>query len=282
MIVISEEVVLDASSPDEETNPNAPLIGWHNLVTTTNLTASSEADGFPVVNLANPITSPIARWQAGDDGPQEITVEINTIESIDYVAIARHNLGSTQRPITIMGSDGGGSPDWHELVQETLLSPNDPAVIFRYDPQSLTHVRLLIGESLGGSGIDPAEIAVMYVGKLLPLQRRIYVNHTPITYGRETSVINGMSEAGDFLGRIITANILETEVELQNLTPAWYRNKLDPFIRDARQNPFFFAWRPGDYPDEVGFAWMTSDPKPRNQRPNGMMQIDFQMRGIAP
>lgn len=280
MIIISDELVLSELSTDEEEHPNAPLIGWHNLITIDNVSASSENENYPAINLANQITSPIARWQAADDGAQIITVEVNSIDEIDYIAIARHNLGSTNRSITIQGSDGGGSPDWHELVQEVILPSNDAPTIFRYDPQALTHVRMLIGEA--GSGIDPAEIAVMYVGKLLPLQRRIYVGHTPIPYGRSPSVLNGETEAGDFLGRIVTSEMLETGVELQNLTPNWYRSKLDPFVRSSKENPFFFAWRPGDYPDEVGFAWMTNKPQPRNQRQNGMMMIDFQMRGISP
>lgn len=280
MIVISEELVLSASSSDEEEHPNSPLIGWHNLITVSNIIASSEEENYPVINLANPITSIISRWKAADDGAQTIDVEINSLLEIDYVAIARHNLGSTQRPITVFGSDGGGSPDWHEVVQESLLPSNDPATIFRFDPQSLTDLRFSIGEPSGGSGFDPAEIAVMYVGKLLPLERRIYVDHTPINYGRSDKVVNGETEAGDFLGQIVTSEMLETGVQLQNLTPNWYRSKLDPFIQSKK--PFFFAWRPGDYPDEVGFAWMTNKPQPRNQRPNGMMMIDLQMRGIAP
>lgn len=277
MIIISNDLVLATT---EETSPNSPVIGWQNLVTTLNVTASSEDASFPAINLANPITAPVARWQATTTGAQTITFSINSIADVDYVAIARHNLGSGQIPITIEGSiDGGSASGWFELVQEVLL-PNDAPAIFRFVPQSLTDVRIVLGA--GGSGGDPAEIAVAYVGKLLLLQRRIYVGHTPINYGRSAKIVSGKTEAGDFLGRIVISEETATAVELQNLTPAWYRSTLDPFVVASKEIPFFFAWRPGDYPNEVGFAWMMNDPQPKNQRPNGMMNIDFQMSGIAP
>lgn len=276
MIIISDDLVLGTS---EETHPNAPVIGYHNLVTVSNITASSEDDDYPAINLANPITAPIARWQASDTGAQTLTFEVNTIDFIDYVGIARHNWGSGQIPVIIEGSnDGGSASGWFELVQQVLLADDDP-VIFRFTPQALTHVRIVLGAA--ASGDDPAWLAVAYVGLLLALQRRIYVGHTPITMGRSQNVVNGKSESGEFLGRLITSESVSTSVELQNLTPSWYRTVLDPFIVAQKDTPFFFAWRPGDYPDEVGFGWITNDPQPQNQRPNGMMQINWNMTGIA-
>jgi hypothetical protein len=70
------------------------------------------------------------------------------------------------------------------------------------------------------------------------------VAHTPIKYGRRTNVTNGMSESGNFLGRIVLGQMVETEVSLQNITPGWYRSYMDPFIEASRETPFFFAWRP--------------------------------------
>jgi hypothetical protein len=130
-------------------------------------------------------------------------------------------------------------------------------------------------------GSEAPTAAVLYTGALLVLQRRIYVGHTPITMGRTSKITNARSESGNFLGRIVLNEMTETSVSIQNLTPDWYRSQLDPFIRASKETPFFFAWRPGDYANEVGYAWITDDPQPSNQRSNGMMQIDFQMRGIV-
>lgn len=163
---------------------------------------------------------------------------------------------------------------WVELVPAELPTDDDP-LILQFDPQVLLQVRLRMQ-----TGTEIPEAAVMYAGKLLVLQRRIYVGHTPITFGRRTTITNGMSESGQFLGRIVMGQFLVTEVSLQNLTPSWYRANMDPFVQAAREEPFFFAWRPGGYPEEVGYAWLTGDPSPVNSRSNGMMEVQLQMSGV--
>jgi len=148
--------------------------------------------------------------------------------------------------------------------------------LFRWEPISLTALRLKMQP-----GLAPPEAAVLYAGRLLILQRRVYVGHTPINYGRKTSVTNGMSESGNFLGRIVVGQSLETVLSLTNLTPSWYRSNMEPFVTAAREAPFFFAWRPGSYPREVGYAWLNNDPQPVNQRPNGMMGVELKMSGVV-
>jgi hypothetical protein len=160
-------------------------------------------------------------------------------------------------------------------VQGVLL-PDDGPTIFRFDPTSLSEVRLRLRP-----GNDVPTIAVAYTGRLLILQRRLYVGHTPIKYGRTVKVTNGRSESGNFLGRIVLGEQVGTSVALKNLTPGWYRSYLDPFVIAAKESPFFFAWRPGSYPYEVGYAWLTGDPQPTNQLSNGMMSVNLQMSGVV-
>jgi hypothetical protein len=56
---------------------------------------------------------------------------------------------------------------------------------------------------------------------------------------------------------------------------------MDPFIIAAKEIPFFFAWRPGSYPTEAGYVWLTDDPEPANQLANGMMQISLNVEGVV-
>ena len=147
--------------------------------------------------------------------------------------------------------------------------------MLRFEPDAYVSIRIRLQP---GSAAPTA--AVVYVGKLLVLQRRIHGGHTPINYGRTTKVTNARSENGSFLGRIVLAEVTTTSVSLQNLTPDWYRTYFDPFVTAAREQPFFWAWRPSDYPAECGFAWLTNDPVPTNHLANGMMQVSFEMGGI--
>lgn len=278
MIVVSRDLVV--SGGGDGVNGDNPLIGYENIVTTTNIAATSAHADYPVTNLAN--SSTYSRWQGGDNGSplsgvdEYLTVTVSSPDPIDYVAIARHNFGSAQIPISIEVDDGlGDSPGHHEVIPSVLLADDTP-VLFRFSPLSLTSLRVRLQP---GSEVPTA--AVLYVGKLLVLQRRIYVGHTPMKYGRNARILTGRSEAGHFLGRVVLQETRESSVSLQNLTPSWYRTYLDPFIQDSKENPFFFAWRPQSYPYETGFAWLTNEPKPVNQRANGMMQIDLQMSGVV-
>lgn len=277
-VVISSSLVLSRALVGDAVNGNNPIVGYENRVTISNITTTTEDTEFPAVNLANPATHLVWLGLIGSPSASDeyITVEVNTVEEIDYVGIARHNFGSGLFPVSveIQATDGGA---WSEVVTDTIL-PDDSPVIFRFTPQSAFAVRVRIQPSSLG---DAPSAAVVYVGKLLILQRRIYVGHTPIPYGRQTSVVTGKSESGNFLGRIIVGENRMTGVNMMNLTAAWYRNNMDPFIAAAQQYPFFFGWRPLDYPFETGYGWITDNPQPQNQRTNGMVQISFKMMGIV-
>ncbi len=268
-IYISSSVVLT----DSGANANSPVIGYENRVTINNITSTTEDGDFPVTNLANPSTTSL--WKSTSTATDEyVTVVVNSVEQVDYVGIAAHNFGSAVVTVSIevQATDGGS---WVEVNAETVPG-DDRALIFRFVPQSVYAVRV----RLQPTGTEP-QAAVLYVGKLLLLQRNIYVGHTPITYGRINKVVTGRSENGNFLGRIVLNEKLETSVSMQNITPSWYRNNLDPFIIDSKENPFFWSWRPDTYPLETGYAVITDNPQPVNQLGNGMMQIDFSMAGVS-
>jgi hypothetical protein len=258
-------------------NTDSPIIGYQTLVTSGNIAATTAQTASPASNLANPST--YLKWRASSAiTDQVLTVTLETADDLDYVGIAGHNFGSGQMPVSIEGLAGSPAA-WGELIPDTLLA-NDGPVIFRFPPQPLAAIRVRIQPSGVAPPLSPFA-AVLYVGKLLVLQRRIFVGHTPMPYGRKLTVANHRSIAGAFLGRIILSEKTMTGIDLENLTPAWYRSYFEPFVVAAKEIPFFFGWRPGSYPYEVGFAWLANDPQPKNQRPNGMMQVSLSLEGIA-
>jgi hypothetical protein len=275
-IVISPSYVIAPSiSGGGAIDGDNPVIGYHNLATPGTITADTAAAGFPAANLGNPSTN--LRWVGEVSDPVEdehiaIATVTDDNRDVDYIAVARHNFGSAAIAVSVEYFD---DPAWVELIAPVLLAGDGPA-LFRFPPLAYAALRLRLQP-----GDAAPSAAVVYAGQLLVLQRKIYVAHTPIPYGRKTKVTNARSEAGHFLGRIVLNQATATEVKLQNLTPAWYRAYLDPFIRQAVENPFFFAWRPGSYPREVGFAWLTDDPKPVNSLGNGMMSIELSMSGVV-
>lgn len=261
-------IIIDAAVTFDERHPR---IGWHNLVTEDNVTATEEDADHPVTLLANPAT--YLYWKGETTGEQFVTVAFGSSLTVNYVGIARHNFGTTGAQYIVEYSTNGST--WTPLTDITTAPDDDRVIINEFVDTAATHIRLRIDP---GSAIP--EIGVLYVGSMLRLQRRIYVGHTPLPFGRVTTVSTGVAEDGQFLGRVLRRRMYESAVSMKNLTAAWYRSDLDPFFEAAAETPFFWSWRPDGFPNECGFAWLTNDPKVSNQRSNGMMEVDFSMQGI--
>ena len=198
-----------------------------------------------------------------------VKININTAgQEVDYIGIARHNLN--QVGLTVAVKYNGIT-----VVPATSIS-DAQALLFLQNIAIPDNVELIIK----GATVAP-QIGVIYVGKSLRLERNIYVGHTPITYGRNRTSINGVSENGQYLGEIVVREMSMTQVSLQNLTPIWYRTMLDPFFKLSPRPPCFWAWRPETYPDEVGFAWIEGNPAMSNQRSNGMVSANWNFKGTA-
>jgi len=263
-IVISDGVVLGRL---QVFDPQRPRLCWQTVITQTSVSATSEEEFSPASNLGIPSTA--YGWAATSTDEQTITVQVGT--QIDYIGIARHNLSGTAeiRIRVQVGASIFVLFDWDTVPNSQVLL----YLIQQAEPdQLLFDIR---------NNATPPRIAVIYAGIATMLQRNIYVGHTPITYGRNVATIGGYSENGQYLGELVRREGRSTSVQMQNLTPDYYRDTLDPFIRQRPRRPAFFSWRPGSYESEVGYVWLTGNPQPSNQRPNGMMEITLNFEGIA-
>lgn len=263
----AHETSLVLSQQTTTLRPNAGRLCWRNIVSESIVSATSEEDENPVTNLANPSTAFV--WQATSTAQQDIDIEIGTV--IDYIGIARHNLEQVAE------------------IRIQVLSETSYITVFDWDNVPDRQVLLYFLNEAEPDGIrisirnnpDPPTIAVVYAGVSTELERNIYVGHTPVTLGRDVVTVGGYSENGQYLGEVVRREGRSTSVSLSNLTPGWYRDSLDPFIRQRPRKPAFFAWRPGDYPNEVGYVWLTGSPRPNNQRANGMMEISMDFEALA-
>lgn len=272
MIVFSSSLVTAAQS-NPAIDLNAPIFGYRSYVTTTTVAATDAATGYPATNLANVSTAEF--WKAlNATGTKYLTVTPVVASSLDYIAVAGHNFGSAQIAVRVEARTTSTGA-WTVIVAE-FMPTNDNALILRFTETVYHSIRLRLA-----AGSAPAQAAVLYTGLLLVSQRRAYVGVAPITLNRRKQSVTGRSEAGNFLGRIETGSTLQTSLALNYLTPDWYRANMDPFIDAASSTPFFFGWRPQDYPNECAFCWLTGDPTPENQMSNGMMQVTLEMQGAA-
>jgi hypothetical protein len=272
MIVISNSLAL---SPTADNPLNTPVFGWESLVIPASITATSSLSGFPATNVANHSTN--LRWVADPGSPaadQYLTVEIVEVDPVDYLAVAVHNFGSDSIPVSVEGTVGG-SPEWFELVAPRMLANGDP-VIFRWTPQSLTGVRL----RMQPGDADPY-VAVLYVGKLLVCERGTHQDYVPINLAKGTTSPIGVSESGHFLGKVVISQGRASPFALKMLRSVWYRENMQPMVDAAKSSPLFFAWKPTEFPSDVGFVFITNDPQPTRHFDTGTIAIDFQMTGVA-
>lgn len=272
-IVISEALAL---SPGD-VPLNTPIFGWDNLAESGTVTATTEDADHPATNLANVSTA--LRWIASPGSPvadEYLTVTFATPEDCDYLAVGVHNLGTGQFTVSVEG-DAGNSPQWEELVQESIQANDDP-IIFRFTPTTLNAIRLRIQPS----PLDTVPFAaVLHTGKLLVMPRGTHTDHVPINLGIKTNVMSGRSETGNFIGRVILSEGRETSIAFQHLASTWYRTYMKPFVATAKNDPFFFAWKPQEFPTDVGYCWLTNDPQPSVDFNTKRMGITLQMGGVA-
>lgn len=275
-IVLSSALVL--SAPTDPTGPNAPVIGWRNIVAAGGIEADSEAAGYPVTNLANPSTAPQASWRSASTAEQFVTVATPGGDAIDYVGIARHNFGSAGINISIEAADPDNPGDWIEIFAAVVLAGDGPAVL-RFEPTYATAIRL----RLIPPGAVPPRAAVLYVGQLLRLPRGLQSGLVPLAFAASDEVVSGQAESGDFLGRIVTNQSLKSAVSVRYLPYDWFRANMGPFARAARTIPFFFAWAPADYPDDAGYAWLDGDLRPTVERTAAgiVAHVDISMMALA-
>lgn len=271
MIVISVNVTLSVDEAADGITSDNPRIGYHNLATESNVTATeTEASGFPVTNVALPATH--LRWRSSNTNAQAVVLSLTAAEVVNYYAIAGHNFGSTGATVKLQSSTDGMT--WADVTTERMPG-NDHVFMEEFADEEKQYYRLLITP-----GTAAPEIATVHIGRVLRMQRRLYVGHKPLTLNLKTDVSSGRSESGQFLGRVLRREMLEGDAAFSNLTPSWVRAYFVPFEEYAKTGPFFFAWRPGEYPDEVGYCWLKSDSELPNARPNGMMDAKLNMQGL--
>jgi hypothetical protein len=280
-------LVTDGFIDDSLPITDLPILFWNNLVTTSNVTTPQGTDDpdFPITNVAN--ASLGSKWkQDFTDSPvtmpDTISIRTEDLGPINYIAIAGHNFGSAGATVALEGTSepSGSSPD--------VSSPEEGEWITGFQPTDDSPLIMMFGEvetdfirlRLQTNGVTPLEAAVIYVGRATVMDEGIQADHTPLPLAKSRKSVIGQSENGSFLGRIILGEGVQSTATFSNLESPWVRDELIPFLEHAAEFPFFYAWSPLTYPDEVAFAWMDGDPVPSFDI-DGYASISFDMKGIV-
>ena len=196
---------------------------------------------------------------------------------------------------------GSGTVRVEYVVGSTTISTESTsasgAVMVLFDAASVVTVQVIVSDFTG-------YLANIMLGRYTELQRKLYVGHKPVNYGRVTDRVQGLSESGQFLGHITRRTTKATRIDVQNLTPSYYRNTLNSFIEAGVMQPHYWSYRreipqgapqqllwgsapmlwgtlpitltdivPAD--DQVAWAQVQGNPEISNALPNGMMSASW-------
>ncbi|NIQ01594.1 MAG: hypothetical protein GWM98_15415 [Nitrospinaceae bacterium] len=268
MIIISPGYVL--SQGDNASHPHIAYQTWVRDRVADDITVSSETADGPKDAILRPETAEY--WQASAL-PATWTIDLGQARAVDYVGLAGHTIGTELAAVKIEHSPDNSA--WTQFAGE-LAPVTDAPILFLDASISRRYWRI----TLTGSGAVP-KLAVAYMGEVLIAQRGIYGGHSPAPLSRDTELFQNMSDGGQFLGQFIRRRGVNGSASFRNLEPDWYRTNFDPFVKAARQFPFFFAWRPVDYPTEVAYAWTDKNIRPSNMGVRGLMEVSFNFKGIG-
>lgn len=249
------------------TNPDYARICYSNIARSATITASSETSGFEAENVQNALT-----WNFWRPTSVAATIvfDLGTAQDVDYCGIAAHNCGTKGNTITIAYSSNNST--WTNVDDTTPT--DDSVILFLFTQRNYRYWRITIS---GGTAPD---IGVIYLGTQLTMQRSTYGGHTPITLSKKTSVRPQKSEGGQWLGRSKIRQGAQTNLAFKNLTASWVRTYFEPFIDSAIDYPFFFAWRPTSYTDEVAYCWTAGDISVGNSGQADLMDTSFAVDGM--
>jgi hypothetical protein len=261
MIYISDALVLTETVLAVSLNNSR--IGYKSIATGRTPVASSSVSGYPASAAATFTTYDYWRPAAM---PATWAVDATDDVECDYVGM----VGDIEaRSIAVQYSfDNINWLTAFEFIAEKKV------VMGLFESRTGRYWRVLINGSV-------PNVSVIYIGKALEMQRSIYQGHSPVTLSRTTEISSNVSEGGQYLGRSIIRNGSATSAQFQNLRAEWYRENFDPFVKAARTQPFFFAWRPLKFPQEVGYVWTNEDIQPSNSGPRDFMSVSFSMSGIG-
>ena len=241
-------------------------IGWATIATEGNITASSAASEFPATAPVNPLTWD--RWLP-ETLPATWQVDAGAAMTVDYLGIAAHTLADGLLNVIVQRSDDGIA--WTDVVAH---QPDDNGpILFLFAPVATRYWRLLID---GGS---PQQVGVIQLGQVLEMLRPIYAGLSPLALSRATTIQPQRSEQGQFLGRSVIRGGLRGELSWRHLAADWYRTAFDPFVASALVRPFFLAWRPATFPEDVGYVWTQADVVPSNMGIRDLMQVSLSVEG---
>ena len=238
-------------------------IGYANLLTATTTSAAS-------VML---IPNTYERYRPST-GSITVKFQLSASAEIDFVGLGAHNAGTQDGGVDVLvqyaTTIGGGL-----TTIDTISTTSNEAQMLTFAAVTVAEIAITFNATTSG-----LEMGVIYAGKALEMQRPIYGGHSPITLNGKTEYQSVLSDTGNFLGRTITTQGVESSFNWKHLEDDWIRSDFMLFVESAKTKPFFMKWRPDYYDTEAVFGFTTNDVSVSNMGGgHRLMNASFNMLG---
>lgn len=210
----------------------------------------------------------VDKWKAVS-GASTWRVDLGVARPVDYVGLVADAVGVQ---ITVAYS----ADDITYTTFAAAVTPADSTPILLLDAAvSARYWRVSVA--------SPVDLACVYIGQVLEMQRPFFDGFSPLSLSRNTDTTASMTRGGQFVGQDIIRRGVSGSFELNNLKPDWYRANFDPMVRHLRTLPIFFAWNLKSAAGDVNFCWSADPIKPAMvaQTPGGRVSVSVSLRGIG-
>jgi hypothetical protein len=264
-----------------------PVILYQSIINALNITAwpTSVFLNFPVAALANGMTYDRYRVYGGmylGTPVTHIYIDAGAPVTCDCLGIASHNVFSATSDATVsITADSVPIPygDVGSFAASAFIAPSSAApALLRFTPMTYRYWCVTLGYYPGPFTFD---VGALYLGRAMTFERCIMQSHAPAPLNRSTEYYENKSESGQFLGRSILRKGFVTSVSMDKMTAPWVRDSFQPFVKAARLAPYFFAWNPGLYPDDVVFGMTADDIGAEYTGDRNRMKATWNIQGLG-
>ncbi len=271
-MVISSAV---ASALASAGTSNNPLIFWDALNSGGGTWSTSTGTEVASATYAGTGTTYDA-WTATPNGSNQaaLMLDFGSTQSVEFVAIAAHNLADVGASVKVDSSPTGLGGSWTPRSDTETPSDNQ-AIAFYFSSASARYWRLWITNATGD-----VSIAVAVFGSPITMAQRIYQGYTPPITQTSVDLQSNVSEGGNLVGSSVVRSGSSASVNFTHLDPATLRGATwKAFQRHFNEGGgFFWAWRPTKY-DDLFYAWrMGKTIMPTNSGPQEYMSLAMEMR----
>lgn len=243
-------------------NLEHPRILWSSVTRRGSVAASTEATGFEAINAAT--ATEFDSWKP-TAMPATWTLTFDASEDVNALAIETHTLGTSGATVTVQEWNGS---TWDDIVAAT--PDDDEPIAFLFGLRNTDRLRLSL------TGATAPQIAVVHVSQAIECPQRVYMGAaTPINMALRTEFSTNTSVKGKFIGRSVEYSKNENAFRLEHVTEYWVQNTLFPFIKDAREYPYFLLEQPHGRPQAISYRMQDSDIVPERMGIKSLMRVEL-------